>query len=63
MKKEDGRAVRILTVRMDDDTLEKFRVVAASHGRAMIREAEALIKDAIRAYEKKNGPIDLSLKE
>lgn len=52
---------RVLTVRLDDETLDKFRVVSASNGRAMIREAEALIKESIRLYEKKNGVIEVSL--
>ena len=54
------KEVKFLSLRLDPETLEKFKVVAASNGRAMIREAEALIKESIRLYERKHGAIAVS---
>ena len=56
----DKEDIRVLTVRVPTETLKKFKTVAASNGRAMIREAAEMIKEAVRQYEKKNGPIDIS---
>lgn len=44
-------------VRTDRDTLDKFKFVAAYHGRSANRELEQLMMQHISNFENEHGPI------
>ena len=46
-------------LRLDRTILEKFKVVAKENGRSVNKEIEMLVKNAVTAYEKAHGPIQL----
>lgn len=50
-------------LRVDKSLMEKFRVVAADHSRSVNKEIEAMIKQAVQAYEKENGPIEIQAED
>ena len=41
----------------------KLRAIAAGNGRSVNKEIEMLIKQAVQAYEKENGPIEIQVDE
>lgn len=45
-------------LRIEKRLMAKFKVVAAEDGRSVNKEIEMLIKQAVLAYEKENGPIE-----
>ena len=47
----------VFALRVDKPLMAKFKVVATEHGRSMNKEIVMLIKQAVQAYEKENGPI------
>lgn len=48
-------------LRVDKKLMAKFKVVAAEDGRSVNKEIEMLIKQAVQAYEKENGPIEVQI--
>lgn len=49
------------TLRIDQQTLEKFRYIADNNFRTVNKELEMIIKAHIAAYETKNGEIKIDL--
>ncbi|MDE7324625.1 MAG: hypothetical protein K2N73_18290 [Lachnospiraceae bacterium] len=47
------------TIRVEDDTLKRFRYVAEYNARSANRELEVLMKRHIAKFEKEHGEIDL----
>ena len=50
-------------LRVDKVLMEKLRVIAAENGRSVNKEIEMLIKQAVQAFEKENGPIEIQMVE
>ena len=46
-------------LRIDDDLMEKIRIVAKENGRSVNKEIEILVKIAIQEYESVHGEIHL----
>lgn len=46
-------------LRVGREVMEKFKVVAADHGRSVNKEIEFLMRQAIAAYESDRGAIAL----
>lgn len=53
-------AVKSLSIRIDEELLHKLHVVADYEGRSANSQILILIRDAVAAYEEKNGKIELS---
>lgn len=53
-------AVKSLSIRIDEELLHKLHVVADYEGRSANSQILILIRDAVAAYEEKNGEIELS---
>ena len=53
----------VFALRVEKALMAKFKVVATEHGRSMNKEIVMLIKQAIQAYEKENGPIEIQMGE
>ena len=53
-------AVKSLSIRIDEELLHKLHVMADYEGRSANSQILVLIRDAIAAYEEKNGKIELS---
>lgn len=51
--------IKSLSIRIDEEMLNKLHVVADYGGRSANSEILILIRDAIAAYEKQNGKIEL----
>lgn len=51
-------ATKSLSVRIDDEMLNKLHVVADYEGRSANSQILILIRDCIEAYEAKHGPIE-----
>ncbi len=45
------------TIRINNELMDKFKVVASENGRSVNKEIEMLIKAAVAAYETEHGPI------
>ncbi len=54
----DGK-VKSLSIRIDEEMLNKLHVVADYEGRSANSQILILIRDCIEQYEEKNGKIDL----
>lgn len=52
-------AVKSLSIRIDEEMLNKLHVVADYEGRSANSQILILIRDAIEKYEKKHGKIEL----
>ena len=52
-------AIRSLSIRIEDKMLDKLHVVADYEGRSANSQILILIRDAIAAYEAKNGEIQI----
>ena len=52
-------AIKSLSVRIDEDMLDKLHVVADYEGRSANGQINVLIRDCIAAYEKEHGKIEL----
>ena len=50
--------IKSLSIRIDEEMLNKLHVVADYEGRSANSEIHILIRDAIAAYEKQNGKIE-----
>lgn len=51
--------IKSLSIRIDEDTLNKLHVVADYEGRSANSQILILIRNSIEEYEKKNGKIEL----
>lgn len=51
-------AIKSLSIRIDDELLNKLHVVADYEGRSANSQILILIRDCIEQYEEKNGPIE-----
>ena len=51
--------IKSLSIRIDEEMLNKLHVVADYEGRSANSGILILIRDAIAAYEKQNGKIEL----
>ena len=52
-------AIKSLSIRIDEDMLDKLHVVADYEGRSANGQINVLIRDCIAAYEKEQGQIEL----
>ena len=52
-------AIKSLSIRIDEDMLDKLHVVADYEGRSANEQINILIRDCIAAYEKEHGKIEL----
>lgn len=53
-------AIKSLSIRIDDDMLNKLHVMADYEGRSANSQILILIRNAIAAYEKEHGEITLA---
>ena len=51
-------AIKSLSIRIDEEVLNKLHVVSDYEGRSANSQILILIRDAIDAYEEKHGKID-----
>ena len=51
-------AIKSLSIRIDEDMLDKLHVVADYEGRSANGQINVLIRDCIAAYEKEHGKIE-----
>ena len=56
-------STKSLSIRIDEDMLDKLHVVADYEGRSANSQILILIRDCIEAYEGKHGKIELSSKD
>jgi len=56
-------AKRSLSIRIDNDVLDKLRYVAAYEGRSINSQIVYLIRDCIVKYEKEHGAIEVAEKK
>lgn len=47
------------TLRIPKEYLQKIRYIAEENGRSANKEIELMVKQRIKEYEQKNGPINL----
>ena len=52
-------AIKSLSIRIDEDMLDKLHVAADYEGRSANGQINILIRDCIAAYEKEHGKIEL----
>lgn len=52
-------AIKSLSIRIDEEMLNKLHVVADYEGRSANSEILILIRDAIEQYEEKHGKINI----
>ena len=52
-------AIRSLTVRIDDELLDKLHVVADYEGRSANSQVNILIRDCVKDFEKEHGKIEV----
>lgn len=52
-------AIKSLSIRIDEDMLDKLHMVADYEGRSANGQINILIRDCIAAYEKEHGKIEL----
>ena len=52
-------AIKSLSIRIDEDMLDKLHVVADYEGRSANGQINVLIRDCIATYEKEHGKIEL----
>ncbi len=52
-------AIKSLSIRIDEDTLNKLHIVADYEARSANSQILILIRDCIEEYEKKHGKIEL----
>ena len=53
-------ALKSLSIRIDDELLDKLHAVADYEGRSANGQILVLVRRSIEAYERKNGPIKLN---
>ena len=52
-------AIKSLSIRIDENMLDKLHVVADYEGRSANGQINVLIRDCIAAYDKEHGKIEL----
>lgn len=52
-------AIKSLSIRIDEEMLNKLHVVADYEGRSANSQILILIRDCIKEYEKENGEINI----
>lgn len=52
-------ATKSISIRIEEEMLNKLHVVADYEGRSANSQVLILIRDCIKAYEKEHGPISL----
>lgn len=52
-------AIKSLSIRIDENMLDKLHIVADYEGRSANSEILILIRDAIEKYEEKHGKIEV----
>ena len=52
-------AIKSVSIRIDEDMLDKLHVVADYEGRSANGQINVLFRDCIAAYEKEHGKIEL----
>ncbi len=52
-------AIKSLSIRIDEDMLNKLHVVADYEGRSANSQILILIRDCIKKYEEENGEINI----
>lgn len=52
-------AIKSLSIRIDQELLDKLHVVADYEGRSANSQILILIRDCVKEYEKENGEIEL----
>lgn len=55
-------AIKSLSIRMEDEMLEKLRYVADYEGRSVNSHVLVLIRESIRSFEAENGAITGSIR-
>ena len=55
-------AIKSLSIRIDEEMLDKLHIVADYEGRSANSQILILIRDSIKAYEKEFGEIQLNKK-
>lgn len=55
--------VKSLSIRIDEEMLNKLHVIADYEGRSANSQILILIRDCIENYEEKHGTIDLEVKK
>ena len=53
----------VIMIRTTEEIIEKFKIISKDENRSMSKQAEKLIIDCIKKYEKENGAIDLETLE
>lgn len=53
-------AIKSLSIRIDENLLDKLHVVADYEGRSANSEILILIRDAVEKYEEKHGEIEMN---
>ena len=56
-------AIKSLSIRIDEEMLDKLHIVADYEGRSANSQILILIRDSIKAYEKEFGEIQLNKKK
>lgn len=56
-------AIKSLSIRIDDEMLDKLHVVADYEGRSANSQILILIRDCIESYEAKHGSIEIGNRE
>lgn len=46
-------------LRVNKETMDKFKVIAKLHGRSVNKEIEIILMEIVSDYESKHGPIPL----
>lgn len=51
----------VIVIRTDNKTIDKFKLICKEENRSMSNQAEKMIQDLIKKYEKENGTIETEL--
>ena len=58
---ERNMSVKSVSIRIEEEMLAKLSSVAAYEGRTLNSQVLVLIRDAIKEFEAKNGPIEMKI--
>lgn len=50
----------VIMIRTTNEIIEKFKIISQEENRSMSKQAEKLIIDLIKQYEKENGTIQIN---
>lgn len=51
----------VIVIRTTDEIINKFKIICEEENRSMSKQAEKMIQDLIKKYEKENGIIQTEL--